>query len=31
MRSQILSTNGSIEICKERMLVNQRRKQGWSR
>jgi len=30
MRSQMLYTNGSFEICQERMLVKQRRTHGWS-
>jgi len=30
MRATMLYTNGSFEICQERMLVKQRRKQGWS-
>jgi len=28
MRSQMLYTNGSFEICQERMFVKQHRKQG---
>jgi len=30
MRSQMLCTNGSLEICQERMFVKQRRKHSWS-
>jgi len=30
VRSQMLYTNGSFEICQERMFVKQRRKDGWS-
>ena len=30
MRSQTLYTNGSFEICQERMFVKQRRKHRWS-
>ena len=30
MRSEMLYTNGSFEICQERMFVKQRRKNGWS-
>jgi len=30
MRSEILYTNGSFEICQERMFVKQYRKNGWS-
>jgi len=30
IRSQMLFTNGSFEICNERMFVNQRRTHGWS-
>ena len=30
MRSQILYTNGSFEICQERMIVKQCRTHGWS-
>jgi len=30
MPSQMLYTNGSFEICQERMFVKQRRKHGWS-
>jgi len=30
MRSQMLYTNRSFEICQERMFVKQRRKDGWS-
>jgi len=30
MCSEILDTNGSFEICQERMFVKQRRKNGWS-
>ena len=30
MRSQMLYTNGSFEICQERMFVKQRRKDSWS-
>jgi len=30
MRSEMLYTNGSFEMCQERMFVKQRRKNGWS-
>ena len=30
MRSEMLFTNGSFEICQDRMFVKQRRKKGWS-
>ena len=30
MRSEMLYTNGSFEICQEQMIVKQRRKHGWS-
>jgi len=30
MRSEMLYTNGSFEICQEQMFVKQRRKNGWS-
>jgi len=30
MRPQMLYTNGSFEICQERMFVKQHRKNGWS-
>jgi len=30
IRSQMLYTNGSFEICQERMFVKQRRTHGWS-
>jgi len=30
MRSQMLCTDGSFEICQERMFVKQRRKDDWS-
>jgi len=30
MRSQMLYTNGSFEICQVRMFVKQRRTHGWS-
>jgi len=30
MRSQMLYTNGSLEICQERVFVKQRRKHSWS-
>ena len=30
MRSQMLYTNGSFEICQERMFLKQRRTHGWS-
>jgi len=30
MHSQMLYTNGSFEICQERMFVTQRRTHGWS-
>jgi len=30
MRSQMLYTNGSFEICQERMFVNHRRTHSWS-
>ena len=30
MRSEKIFTNGSFEICQERMFVKQRRKNGWS-
>jgi len=30
MRSQMLYTNGSFEICQDRKFVKQRRKHGWS-
>jgi len=30
MRSEILYTNGSFEICQERMFVKQHQKNGWS-
>ena len=30
MRSQMLSTRGSFEICQEQMFVKQRRKHSWS-
>ena len=30
MHSEMLYTNGSLEICQEQMFVKQRRKRGWS-
>jgi len=30
MRSQMLYTNGSFEICQDRMFAKQRRRHGWS-
>jgi len=30
MRSEMLYTNGSFDICQEGMFVKQRRKNGWS-
>jgi len=30
MCSEMLYTNGSFEICQERMFVKQHRKNGWS-
>jgi len=30
MRSQMLYSNGSFEICQDRMFVKQHQKHGWS-